>query len=86
MPLSLRFFPKRKLILTFYLLFISTGNGLVNFLPRFLTFFLDCLWCCCFRLAITLGFVGFEFYSVFPGQSEYVHNSSLELLDGELES
>ena len=32
-----------------------------------------------------MGFVGFEFYSVFPGQSEYVHNSSLELLDGDLE-
>ena len=36
--LSLRFFPKRKLILTFQLLFISTGNGSVYFLPRFLCF------------------------------------------------
>ena len=65
------------------MLFISTGNGWVNFLLRFLTFFLHCLQCCCFRLSTTLGFVGFEFYSVFPGQSKYVHNSSL---DGDLES
>ena len=58
----------------------------MNFLPRFLMFFLHCLQCCCVRLSTTLGFVGFEFYSVFPGQSKYVHNSSLKLLDGDLES
>ncbi|CAH3177294.1 unnamed protein product [Porites lobata] len=27
--------------------------------------------CCCVILSTTLGFVGFEFYSVFPGQSKY---------------